>query len=104
MILSTEHSQVYHAVQEYFVLHKITPKIVADVQDIEVVRQLAVDGAGIAPLNELTVRSASQSEKLIILDKTAKYPIHEMIYIITKKRRRPHPLTEQIIGHFRLTV
>ncbi|MEI8344450.1 MAG: LysR family transcriptional regulator [Candidatus Omnitrophota bacterium] len=98
MILPTEHSQDYHAVQEYFAKHRITPKIIAEIQDVEVARRMTCAGIGIAPLNELNVHGASADERLVILDKNAKHPIQDVLYLITKKRKKPHPLTQKIIN------
>ncbi|MDA9101366.1 LysR family transcriptional regulator [Omnitrophica bacterium] len=103
MILPTSQSQTYHALQEYFLTHKIKPKIIAEIQDIELVRRLALSGKGVAPLNEFTVLNAPAKERLTILGKErSQFPIHDTIYLICKKRKHPHPLVTQMIKQFKL--
>ncbi len=104
IILPTSHSQIYHAVQEYFLQQEITPRVVAEIQDVETVRRLVLAGVGIAPLNEFTVKNAPASEKLTILFRKSKHPIYDSIYLITKKRRKPHLLTEKILQQFQLAT
>ena len=104
VLLPTTQSQVYQAVQEYFITHKIKPKIVGEIQDIELVRRLVLDGAGIAPLNILTVTRGPSKEPLVILNKGSRYNIFENIYLLTKKRKKKHPLIAKIINQFKLPV
>ena len=104
VLLPTTQSQVYQAVQEYFITHKIKPKIVGEIQDIELVRRLVLSGAGVAPLNILTVTQAPTREPLVILDKKSRYNIFDNIYLLTKKRKKKHPLIPQIIDQFKLPV
>lgn len=99
MIFPTSDSRVAQSVQEYFAAHKVTPKIVAEIQDIELARLMAVDQLGIVPLNRSLALS---TPNLVILNPKAKHDIYESIYIIAKKRKNPHPLIEKIIHYFRL--
>lgn len=104
VLLPTTQSQVYQAVQEYFITHKIKPKIIGEIQDIELVRRLVLDGAGIAPLNILTVTRGPSKEPLVILNKESRYNIFDNIYLLTKKRKKKHPLIPKIIDQFKLPV
>ncbi len=104
VLLPTTQSQVYQAVQEYFITHKIKPKIVGEIQDIELVRRLVLSGAGVAPLNILTVTQAPSKEPLVILDKKSRYNIFDNIYLLTKKRKKKHPLIPRIIDQFKLPI
>ena len=105
MIMPTAQSQTYHLLQEYFTRHKIKPRIVAEIQDVELVRRLVIAKEGIAPLNEFTVLNAPAKERLSILGKDrSNFHIHDTIYLIRKKRKRPHPLVTKIIEQFKLTA
>ncbi len=84
MIFPTSDSRVFYSVQEYLATHKVTPKIVAEIQDIELARLMAVDKLGIVPLNR---SMALNTPNLVILNQNAKHDIHESIYIIVKKRK-----------------
>lgn len=104
MILPTSHSQLYFSVQEYFATHQIIPKIIAEIQDVELIHRMALDGIGIAPLNRYSLLHSSSKGKLVILDQKPKHGIHDAIYLIVKRRKNPHPLVEKISHSFRLTV
>lgn len=101
LIFPTADSRLFHSVQEYLAAHRVTPRIVAEIQDIELAYLMAMDGLGIVPLNALMAANAPK-DKLVIMDRGRKSGLHESIYIITKRRRNPHPLAEKIIQKFRL--
>jgi LysR family transcriptional activator of nhaA len=102
VILPTAHSQVYMAIQDYFVTHKIKPRIVGEIQELEIIRRLVLSGVGIAPLNKLTVLRAPGKESLVILDKTEKYSIFDKVYLLTKTRKKKHPLVPKIVDQFHI--
>lgn len=102
MILPTAQSQTYHALQEFFLARKITPNIIAEIQDVEVARRLALSGKGIVPLNRITAAQAPAKEKLVILGPSLRLPIFENLYLTRKKRRQPHPVAAKIIDEFRI--
>ena len=103
MIFPTADSRVFQSVQEYLATHKITPTIVAEIQDIELASLMAMEGLGIVPMNELLYLSIPK-HKLISLKTDAKNDLHESIYFISKKRKNPHTLVERIIQEFRLSI
>ncbi len=102
MILPTSDSQAHHAVQDFFAENKLTPPIVAEIQDVEVVRRLVLAGHGIAPINAYTVKTAPSHEKIKVIDIRMPRIIYDTAYILIKKRQRPHPLKETILRNFRL--
>ncbi len=101
MILPTSNIQLYATLQEYFISHKIKPKIVAEIQDVEVVRRLVINKMGIAPINQYTLNKAPSQHRLAVLNKQP-LGIHRSVYILTKKRRKQHPLQNDVIKKFRL--
>lgn len=101
ILLPTTQSQIYQAVQEYFVAHKIEPRIVGEIQDVELVRRLVLAGLGIAPLNKLTVMQAPSKEPLVILGNKNIANIYDNIYLLSKVRKKPHPLIFNIIEQFK---
>lgn len=104
LILPTAQSQVYQAVQEYFISKHIEPKIIAEIEDVELVRRLVLKGIGIAPLNEFTAKLAPSREPLVILDKNSKINIFENIYLLVRKRKKSHPLLPQILKQFKISI
>ncbi len=101
IILPTADSRVFHSVQEYLANHNIAPRIVAEIQDIELARLMAMEGLGVVPLNQF-IALKTPKRKLVILNQGAKHDIHESIYVINKKRKNPHPLVEKILHGFNL--
>lgn len=101
MILPTTNSHIYLALQEYFIAHGIKPRVIAEIQDVEIVRRLVLNQAGIAPINQYTLMHAPGREKLVVLNKKP-LGIHRSIFILTKKRKKSHPLLESVLGKFRL--
>ena len=51
MILPAQPSQVYHQVLDLFARWKVKPDVIAEVQDVELARRLAIAEHGIVPLN-----------------------------------------------------
>lgn len=101
MILPTAQSQTYHSLQEYFLSHKVEPKVVAEIQDLEVVRRLVLAGRGIAPINQMTIEKAPARGKLAVFGKPRQLDIHDNIYLIRKDRKSAHPMVTEIIEGFR---
>ncbi len=102
MILPTSHSRLFHSVQEFFVSRSIAPKIIAEIQDVELIHRMVLEGIGIAPLNKFSILHTPFRKQLTILDKNTRHDIHDSIYLITKVRKNTHPLVEKIVEGFRL--
>jgi len=102
MILPTAQSQTHHNLQEYFLRHHIRPKIIAEIQDLELTRRLVLSGKGIAPLNHHTALTAPGNEKIVILGRGKNFNIYDTIYIIKKERKNPHPLVSYLLKNFKL--
>lgn len=102
MILPAAPRQMFYELKEFFYKHNVKPEFVGEIQDLETVRRLALRGHGIAPINILTIQGAPSNQKLTILNKASQCSVNENIYLITKKRKMPHPLTEKIIKSFHI--
>jgi LysR family transcriptional activator of nhaA len=103
MILPTSNNRIYSELQEYFVVHSVRPRVIAEVQDVELVRRMAIAGLGIAPMNIYTLMNAPGHEKLVALNRT-RLPLYRPIYLFSVPRKRPHPLLSIILKKFRLMV
>lgn len=104
MILPTTQSNVYQAVQDYFLSHNVRPKVVAEIQDVEIIRRLVLSDIGIAPLNKLTATLAPSKTPLVLLNQEDKPSIWEKVYILTKTRKKKHPLIPRILEEFRIKM
>ncbi|MBF0123367.1 MAG: LysR family transcriptional regulator [Candidatus Omnitrophica bacterium] len=103
VIFPTSQSQVHAALHEFFIKHNVVPKIVGEIQDAELVRELVLSGMGIAPLNKFTATQSPDKKPLVILNPHTQPAAFEHIYLLTKKRKKKHPLVPRILEHFRLT-
>ncbi len=102
LILPTAPDQTYHAMQNYIHTNKIRPKIIAEIQDLELGRMLVAMGKGVGLLNSYAVLNCPERKNLAILKDRSKYKIHDTIYLINRERKVPHPLITRVIENFRL--
>ena len=101
MILPAQPSQVYHQVLDLFGRWKVKPDIVAEVQDVELARRLALAGRGVVPLNRQTLKASRPSGGLVAL-RTGSLGVYESVYLIARQRRWLNPLAERALDRFRL--
>ncbi len=101
-ILPTTPSHVYQQIQAFFAERHIMPHIVAEVQDVEVARRLAISGYGIAPLNAYTTSVSQPPKALTVIGSSMRHPIHETLYLVARKRKWPNPLAQHLVKSFRL--
>jgi LysR family transcriptional regulator, transcriptional activator of nhaA len=101
-ILPSHPSQVHRQVLDLFAEWKIKPQIMAEIQDIEVARRMALSGRGIAPLNAYTVSVSLPKGELVSIIDPKMIGIHESVYLVTRKRKRLNPLAEYLLKAFSL--
>lgn len=101
MIMPAHPSQAYHQVLDLFARWKVTPDVVAEVQDVELARKLALEGRGVVPLNRLTL-DASRPRKGLTVLRTPPLGVYEPVYLIARQRRWLNPLAERALDRFRL--
>ncbi len=100
-ILPSLPSQVYHQIQDALAQRNIRPKVVAEVQDVELARRLALAGHGIAPLNVFSLAASLPRGGLKVISASRSWGIYESIYLVARKRKWPNPLAERLIKNFR---
>ena len=76
--------------------------VIGEIQDVELVRRLVLAGIGIAPLNRITIKQAPAKEPLQMLGQKSTLNVFENIYLLTRQRKRKHPLLNKIIRDFKL--
>ncbi len=103
-ILVSSPSQIYYQVQDLFAQWKIKPRVVAEVQDAELGRRLALAGRGVVPLNAYTVALSLPANALVPLSLDRPLSLHESVYLVTRKRRWMNPLADHLQKSFRLQV
>ncbi|MEW5906664.1 MAG: LysR family transcriptional regulator [Elusimicrobiota bacterium] len=100
-ILPSMPSQVFRQVQDALAARAITPRVLAEVQDVELARRLALAGHGITPLNEYSVAASLPAGGLKIISSSRSLGIYESVYLVTRKRKWLNPLTDRLIINFR---
>ncbi len=100
VILPRAPSQIYQQIQEFFAVRQLTPRVVAEVEGVELARRLAIAGFGIAPLNAYTVSVSEPKGALTVLGRSQ--TIHQILYLVARKRKRPNPLAEHLVKTFRI--
>lgn len=100
-ILPSLPSQVFRQVQDALAARSITPRVLAEVQDVELARRLALAGHGITPLNEYTVAASLPAGGLKVISSSRSLGIYESVYLVTRRRKWPNPLTDRLISSFR---
>jgi len=101
MIMPAHPSQAYHQVLDLFARWKVTPDIVAEVQDVELARRLALEGRGVVPLNRVSLKASRPKGSLVAL-RTSPLGVYEPVYLIARERRWLNPMAEHALDHFRL--
>lgn len=100
-ILPSLPSQVYHQVQDALAAWEIRPNVVAEVQDVELARRLALAGHGVAPLNEFTIASSLPRGGLRVIGASRSLGVYESVFLVTRRRKWPNPLVDRLIKNFR---
>lgn len=102
LILPSQPSRVYDQVLELFAKLGFEPRIAAEVQDLELARRLAVDGLGVAPLNEWTLKRSQPCGALRALDIPRLGGLRESLYLAAPKRLHDNPVAAELLASFRL--
>ena len=80
----------------------IVPNIIAEIEDLEIVRRLALRGHGVAPINLLTVKEAPTKDKFVILNNDKDYSVFEHVYVISRKKKRTNPIVLEVLKGFKI--
>ncbi len=100
MIMADAASYRYQLIYSYFLEQGLSPKIVAEVQDIETSRRMVVNGFGVAPLNLVSATQAPSSEKLFRVGALLPEKFDEKYFAFYKKRKINHVISEEILSRF----
>lgn len=101
MVIPAHPSRIFAQVMDRLAQWKIKPRIAAEVQDVELARRLALDGLGVAPLNAHTVAASLPKGGLVAVPGSEKLGMVESVYLVTRPRKRIHPITADLIKRFR---
>lgn len=98
LVLPTSHSKLRHDIDHYFKLKDLKVNVVAETQDSSLQTLLALQGMGLAPLPEIHVKSAMQTEGLVKIGGLK--GVFEEIWIISARRRLENPVAAGLMKSF----
>lgn len=102
LLLPTRSSPIWTGVEHFLNLHSIEPDILAEVQGVDLLRLMALEGMGVAPLNPIAIAADLRARRLVKINPRPT-GITKTIWLIGKKRLRPNPLLTYLSSRFRLT-
>ena len=94
--------QVSSQVRHLLASGKLTPRVVAEVQSVEVARLLALEKMGIAPVDAYSVSVSKPEKTLVAVNWIFPEPIYENLYLVSRQRKYPNPLVTYLLSTFRL--
>jgi LysR family transcriptional activator of nhaA len=99
IVMPGEQSSLRHEILEHFKIKNIVPKIVAEVDDIELQKMLVLDGHGFTALPLVSVAEELSAGILIRLSQT---PIcYENLWLISTHRLVHNPIAKMLLETFR---
>jgi LysR family transcriptional activator of nhaA len=96
-------SQIYRQVLDIVAEWKFKPRIIAEIQDVELARRLALTGHGVVALNAYTVSKSLPKNSLLPIRLPKPLGIYESVYLVERKRKFVNPIAEHLIKTFRLS-
>lgn len=104
MLLPRVPGDVFRALQAYFAKHQIKPRVVAEVQNVEDARRLAIAGYGIAPMDINTFAASKPKNALAVVGDGTLAGIKDSLYLVTfADRLRLNPIAKMLLKRFRLS-
>lgn len=97
--LPSVHLEVRAQIEAYFERHKMTPNIIGDIDDISLLRLLALSTEAAVLLPKLSVMDDIKKGDLHLLHEFR--DINKRYYAITRRRKFPNPLCEYLIRHMK---
>jgi len=102
LLLPGRQTAVGAAAEDYFSQQNIVPAKVGEIQDVELLRLLALEGIGVVPLSALGGQDDFRNGRLVKLNRGST-GITQTFWLVAKKRYRMNPIAEAMLKSFRLT-
>lgn len=99
MLLPAEGAAVRPALDRYFALHRVTPRIVLEAEDRSLLHHFAEEGHGIVPVAASIAPRLCEQFGLTRL--ATLRDVHEQYYVITTARGHEHPAIELVRDRLR---
>lgn len=99
LLVPTAGSPFRSEIERFLHRAQITPRVQAEVQDIALLRLMALDGLGVAPIHLAAVRNDLASGKLRQVGSRADHMIHPL-WMLSRPRHRQNPIGEYLLKRF----
>lgn len=99
LILPTAHSVLRHSVEYYFNQNELKMNMVAEADDTQVQKNMAISGNGVVPILKEAIDGYLKSKQLYILKELEE--IHDEIWIVAGKRDISNPIGNKLISEFK---
>lgn len=99
-ILPTMHSRVRHEAEQFFEQHAIKVDVIAEAQDLSIMKALAVEGQGLIVASEPAVSEHIANGGLENLGPLRGH--HEEIWLIASERKIQNPIAKELMREFSL--
>jgi LysR family transcriptional regulator, transcriptional activator of nhaA len=101
LLLPTSASPIRNQIENFVNRQGTEPSLLAEIQDAELLRRMALQGYGAAPLDRIAVKDDLKEGRLVRLN-SRPTGVEEAFWLITKKRHRLNPAARYLLDHFRI--
>lgn len=85
---------------ERFLHHvQVLPQVLAEIQDVELLRSMVLDGKGIAAVPQVVITEDLQTKRLVPLSKRAGR-LSNPLWLLARERHRQNPIGEHLMSSF----
>lgn len=103
VILPSAPSQVHEDVTARLSAWKVRPRVISEVQDLEVVRRMMLAGHGISPINAYSLSVSAPKGRLVEIPISGSWDVQESVYLVTRQRRWQNPAIGYLLKHFKFS-
>lgn len=99
-VIPSAPSQVYNQILDLISEWKVRPRVVAEIQDVEIARRMALSGDGVVPLNAYTVSMSLPKGGLSVVGGRRDWGLREAVHLITRRAGATAALVSRLRGEF----
>jgi LysR family transcriptional regulator, transcriptional activator of nhaA len=100
LLVPTPGSPLRAEVERFFHHAQVVPRILAEIQDVELLRLMVLDGKGAAPVHLAAIEADVKAKRLYRLGPRAAAMTHPL-WLLARERHRQNPIGEHLMQHFR---
>lgn len=102
LILPEPGTPLFNSIEQFLGRSNVKPRVIAEIQDADLIRLSALEGLGAAPLDHVSVAMHLKARRLMRLGQ-GPAGFTETLWLIAKKRHRQNPVVQHLLAHFQLS-